>query len=235
MNKYLQTMEIIRRVRQETDTAVLCYSAGGKDGIALLDMLAHEFNHVICVYMYLVPDLDHVRPYIHWAQTHYSNVEVRCIRHWQYDVLVKNGFFCEPKENVEQRSIGDIEQFIREKIGIKYAFSGMKGVDGYMKRMRLKKFAKTGYVTEKGMVYPLALWTNKEVLKYIERKNLIKPFVYEVEKVSQGFVLNLQTLLLLRRKYPNDYKKTLAEFPFAEKLIFDYEREQDKATATDSN
>lgn len=223
-------MEIIRRIRQETDTAVLYYSAGGKDGIALLDMLAHEFKHVICVYMYLVPDLDHVRPYIHWAQTYYKNVEVKCIRHWQYDMFLKNGFFCKPNKSIKPRKIGDVEQSIREDTGIKYGFSGMKGVDGYMKRMRLKLFSKTGYITEKGMVYPLALWSNKEVLKYIERKNLIRPFVYEQGKASQGLTINLPILLTLRKEFPNDYKKVLAEFPFAEKLIFDYEREQNKTS-----
>lgn len=40
-------MQIIRSVRDKTDTAVLFYSAGGKDGIALLDMLAGVFDKVI--------------------------------------------------------------------------------------------------------------------------------------------------------------------------------------------
>lgn len=232
MNKFLQTTDIIRGVRQKTDTAVLYYSAGGKDGIALLDMLSNEFKRVICVYMYLVEGLDHVRPYIRWANTHYNNVEVMCIRHYQYDWIKKNGLFCEPDEDIIPRKIGDVEQYIRDLTGIKYGFSGMKGVDGYMKRMRLKKFAKTDFETEKGMVYPLAMWTNKEVLKYIGRKNLIKPFVYEQNKCSQGFSPTLPVLLMMKRKYPNDYIKTLAEFPFAEKLIFDYERKQDKTSAT---
>lgn len=51
MNKYALTMQIIRSVRDKTDTAVLFYSAGGKDGIALLDMLAGVFDKVICYYM----------------------------------------------------------------------------------------------------------------------------------------------------------------------------------------
>lgn len=224
MNKYLQTMKIIQRVREETDTAVLCYSAGGKDGIALLDMIAPVFKKVICYYMYIVPDLDHVRPYIQWAETHYKNVEVRCILHFQYDWLKKNGFFCVADESIKPRKIGDVEQEIREQTGIQYIFSGMKGVDGYMKRMRLKMFSKNGYITDKGMVYPLAIWTNKEVLRYIESKGLIRPFVYECGKVSQGFTPNLPCLLMMKKKYPNDYKKMLDVFPFAEKLIFDYER-----------
>ena len=52
MNKYALTMQIIRSVRDKTDTAVLFYSAGGKDGIALLDMLAGVFDKVICYYRF---------------------------------------------------------------------------------------------------------------------------------------------------------------------------------------
>ena len=233
MGKFQETMNIIRSVRKQTGTAVLFYSAGGKDSIALLDMLAKEFEKVICYYMYLIPNLDHVRPYIRWAETHYGNVEVRQIEHFQMDYFRKGGYFCDadprfqlPKKDpnaLRVRKIGDIEQWVREQTGIKFAFSGMKGQDGYMKRMRLKRFAHTGYITEKGMVYPLAVWTNAEVLQYISSKNLIKPFVYG-DGVSQGFTITLDVLTLLKAYYPRDYRRTLEVFPYAETLIFDYER-----------
>jgi len=229
MNKYALAMNIIRSVRESTDTAILYYSAGGKDGIALLDMLSGVFGKVICYYMYLIPNLDHVRPYIRWAETHYGNVEVRQIRHFQRDYYDASGFFRKPDPSVKPRGIGDIEKAVREETGIKYGFSGMKGVDGYMKRMRLKKFAKTGYITDKGMAYPLALWTNNEVLQYIRMRNLITPFVYEQGAISQGFTINLPIMLRMRKDYPDDYRRILAEFPYSEKLIFDYERKQDKA------
>lgn len=235
MNKYLLSMQIIQGIREKTDTAVLYYSAGGKDSIALLDMLASMFNKVICYYMYLIPDLDHVQPYIKWAKTKYNNVEIRQIKHFQRDYYDACGFFREPNISIKPRKIGEIEQAVREETGITYAFSGMKGVDGYMKRMRLKKFAKTGYVTDKGMVYPLALWTNKEVLQYINQKNLIKPFVYDAGAISQGFTIDLKTLLLMRNSYPNDYMRILNVFPYSEKLIFDYEREQNKSAGKSRN
>lgn len=228
MDKYAHTMSVIRSVREETDTAVMFYSAGGKDSIALLDMLAGVFDKVICYYMYLIPNLDHIKPYIEWAEKRYKNVEVRQIKHIQREYLEAAGIFCIPDESIKPRKIGDVEQAIREETGIKYAFNGMKGVDGYMKRMRLKLFAKTGYITEKGMVYPLALWTNGEVLKYIKTRNLIKPFVYTPKTVCQGFNIDLPTMLILREKFPRDYAKVLQEFPFAEKLIYDYEREQNQ-------
>ena len=78
------------------------------------------------------------------------------------------------------------------------------------------------------MVYPLALWTNKEVLQYIKSRNLISPFVYDANAISQGFGIDLNTMLLMRNKYPRDYQRILKEFPYSEKLIFDYEREQNQ-------
>lgn len=227
MNKFEDTMSLIRSIRRKTDTAVLYYSAGGKDGIALLDMLSPIFDRVICYYMWLIPDLDHVKPYIKWATTRYKNVEVRQIQHFQRDYFDYYGFFKEGEgdTSVKCRSIGDVEEMVRQETGIKWAFSGMKGVDGYMKRMRLLTFKKRNgnYLTDKGMVYPLAIWTNKEVLKYIDNRNLIKPFVYNPKLVSQGFGVDLASLLFMRERFPNDYLKTLREFPYCEKLIFDYE------------
>lgn len=224
-SKYAKTLHIIRRVRKETDTAVLFYSAGGKDSTALLDMLSKEFNRVICYYMYIIPKLDHIRPYIKWAE-HYGNVEVREILHNQWDALKHEGMFCDADPTLKIRKIGEIEEMVREETGQHYAFSGMKGVDGYMKRMRLKRFAKTEYITEKGMVYPLAEWTNKEVLKYIELKNLIKPFRYSwyENSASQGFCIKLPILLMMQERYPRDFDKMLEYFPYCEKLLFDYER-----------
>lgn len=223
MNKFAQAMQVIRRVRQETDTAILYYSAGGKDGIALLDMLAGVFNKVICYYMYLIPDLDHIRPYITWAETHYHNVEVRKIPHFQLDILKHNGFFCEPDESLKVRSVGEVEEEVRQATGLHYAFSGMKGVDGYMKRMRLKMYEKKGgLITEKGMAYPLANWTNKEVMKYLNARKLIQPFVYVDGNVSQGFGISLDCMLLMKYRYPADYERILRTFPYAEKLVFDF-------------
>lgn len=227
MTKYEETMQIIRGICQKTDTAVLFYSAGGKDGIALLDMLSPVFKKVICYYMWFVPGLDHVKPYLAWAVKKYPNVEIRQIQHYQRDYYDRYGFFqfSEGNPDIKPRKVGEVEEMVRQETGIKWAFSGMKGVDGYMKRMRLLTFKKRNgtYITEKGMVYPLAKWTNKEVLKYIEMRNLVKPFVYNPKDVSQGFGVDLRSLLILRQRFPRDYQRTVREFPFCEKLIFDYE------------
>ena len=82
------------------------------------------------------------------------------------------------------------------------------------------------YTSPKGMVYPLAIWTNKEVLAYIRKFNLITPFSYSNPKaVSQGCGLDADTLVHLKEKYPNDYNKILNEYPFAGIIIHNYEKQ----------
>lgn len=219
MNKFAHTQKIIQSIREQADTAVLFYSAGGKDSIALLDLIAPKFNKVICYFMYLVKDLEHVQLYLDWAKSKYTNIEIRQIPHFMVDVILKNGFFCDENPDVKVRKIGQIEAKAMEESGVNFAFSGMKGVDGFMKRMRLKMW-KPLYTSPKGMVYPLALWTNKEVLQYIENRNLIQPTQYNDKKVSQGVGLTYDTLSFCKKYYPNDYKKIIKEFPYAELIMY---------------
>lgn len=225
MSKYTQTIEIIKTVRAETESAMLYHSIVGKDSIALLDMIAPYFSHITCVFMYLVPGMKHIQEYMDWASYKYPNIDIIQVPGVQRFAMKKYGFFCLPDDSIKKTGIGDIEERVRQITGLKYAFNGMKGVDGYMKRMRLKRFARTGYITDKGMVYPLALWTNKEVQKYIDERGLKKPFIYEEGKVSQGLTPRIECLNSLRERFPKDYELFVRDFPFVEKLFFDYGQE----------
>lgn len=212
-------MNIIRSIREKTDTAILFYSAGGKDGIALLDMLAGVFDKVICYYMYLIPNLDHVRPYIKWAENHYKNVEVRQIKHYQRDYFDAFGFFKEPDESVKPRRIGDVESEVREETGIKYAFSGMKKADSMNRRLMLNTYPD---YENAGKVYPLADWTQRDVLTYMRQKGLPEPVRYS-NKASGGIGFNLDCFLWLRKNYPDDLRRIIKNFPMSERILFEYD------------
>lgn len=226
--KVAQTNEIIRRVRNSADTAVMFHSVNGKDSIALLDMLAKEFDHVYCIFMFFVDGLRHIESYINWATTHYANVTFVKIEHPSVAMYKKLGLFCESDNpDLDTPKLSEIEQAMRRYFNTEYIFSGMKGVDGFQKRMRLKMW-KPWYISPKGMVYPLALWTNKEVLSYIRSNSLIRPVEYEPGKVSQGVGVDYHTLMFLKKNYADDYARIVEVFPHAEISIIDYERKQDK-------
>lgn len=227
MNKYAETIEIIKKAIEVDgdDAAVLFYSAGGKDGIVLLDLLSKFYKKVICVYMYLIPNLSHTDKYILWAKKNY-NTEIIALPHYQRTIMKKNGFYCIPIDEDGFYSQREVEDFVRTKLNKKIIYNGMKGVDGYMKRMRLKMYAKNGYRNNQGVCFPLANWTNKECMRYIKSKMLIEPFSYDRTNGSQGLVLKIKELLYLRENYRCDYDKILKDFPFCEKIICDYERIQ---------
>ena len=67
--------KIIHNVREKTDTVILFHSGTGKDSIMLLDLCSKSFKKVICVFMYIVKDLDYENRYINWALKKYTNVE----------------------------------------------------------------------------------------------------------------------------------------------------------------
>ena len=224
MNKFIQSMRVIDRIREQTDTVLLYYSGGGKDSIALLDMVAPRFNKVVCVFEYIVKGMRHIQPYLDWVQR-YKNTELMQVEHPTRLLALHQGFFCDPRPDVKEMKFGELEEYVRKTTGIKYAFSGMKGVDGFMKRMRLKMFAKNDWITDKGMVYPLAIWKNSEVLRYISQRNLIKPFTYgktTEKQVSQGFLMEPNCMLHLIKYYPDDYKLVLQDFPYAETLMYEF-------------
>lgn len=114
INKFQEALINISRVRKETDTAVLLYSAGGKDSIALLDMLAKRFNKVVCYYLYHVQGLDHIKPYILWAEKRYGNVVVKQLPHNQVNSFLKFGIWCDPVLETKEMNERDIVEYIKK-------------------------------------------------------------------------------------------------------------------------
>lgn len=226
-------------VREQTNHAVMFHSVNGKDSIALLDMLAKTFDEVTCVFMYFVKGFDHIERVIRRTESRYPNVKFVQIPHLMLSNIKKGGVFCEPDPNVKALGIKDIELAVRKKTGQHFLFSGMKGVDGFMKRMRLKMWGE--YFTDtKGTVYPLALWTNKEVLQYIQLHNLQQPVDYSVlENVrvnksgrkhtppSNGIGFDVDVFLWLRKFYPQDLEMIYREYPLSRQILIRYDREQE--------
>ena len=141
-------------------------------------------------------------------------------------ISLYEGFFCDPHKDIKPLEYGEWEQKAIKDCNCQFAFSGMKGVDGYMKRMLLKKYAKNNYTKvwkgkNYGVVYPLALWTNKEVKQYNQSRNLIKNFSYGGDSVSCGIGFTETVFLYLIKYYPDDYKKILNDFPYADKILYD--------------
>lgn len=136
-----RAIDAIRHVASQTDRAVLFHSASGKDSIALLDLMSPYFKEIVCVYMYVVKDLDHIGRYVSWAQRRYPNARFVQIPHYAVFSYIKTGFLgCAKSPGQKKYSLGELTDSMRERLGIEWAFFGFKKTDGLNRRLMLQRY-----------------------------------------------------------------------------------------------
>lgn len=218
-SKIEQSKEIIRLVSQKTNRAILFYSTG-KDSIVTLDLMHPYFEEIVCVFMYFVRDLDHINKYLNWAHTKYPNVTIVQCPHWNLTYLLRSGVFCVPNPNVKVFKVAKVDEAMRLKHNINFSFYGMKKADSMNRRLMLNTYENA--ISNTNKVYPLADWTNKEVLAYMKAHKLPEPVRYSTN-ASGGVGFNIECYLWMRHNATADLAKVLKTFPMSEKLLYDFD------------
>lgn len=217
--------EIIELVSRETDSIILFHSLSGKDSIAMLDLLYPKFRRIVCVYMYVVPNLEHVNVYYRYARRKYPNIEFVQVPHYGFYSYVKSGYMG-IKQNREQRlwKLSDITEKIREKTGIEWVAYGFKQSDSLNRRLMLRSYkdGKEGICWATKKFYPLSTYKNGDILRYIHQEGLKEPETYGGMGQSCGCAIDsYEYLSYLKANYPEDLEKIFAVFPQARIVLID--------------
>jgi sulfate adenylyltransferase subunit 2 len=209
--------EIIDIVRQQTDEVLLFHSLAGKDSIALLDLCYSKFRRVVCVFLYLVKDLESSAVYYRYAKTKYPNIEFIQTPHMAYYSYRKYGLFgLDANSKQRKYTMSDICDKIREHTGIEWAIFGFKQSDSLNRRLMLRSY-KDGkeaicWATKKA--YPLSTYKNKDVIEYINRKQLKRPESYGSCSQSTGMAIDSDAYLnYLKLNFPDDLQKIVEQYP----------------------
>lgn len=218
------SQNIISSIGAKSNRAI-CFFSTGKDSITLLDLMYPYFDEILCVYMYFVPDLEHINKYLKWAKTKYPKIKIMQVPHWNLTYVLRSGLYCVQNNNVKLMKQKDIDDAIRTQTGIQYSFYGVKKNDSLNRRLMLNTYKENGYASSANRVYPLAEYTNKDILTYMRMRKLPQPIRYS-KKASGGVAFNEETFIYLRENYPNDLKKIFKAFPMSEKILFDYDQKQ---------
>lgn len=220
--------KIIEQLKQKTNEVILFHSMSGKDSIALLDLLYPHFE-VTCVFMYIVKDLQHINRYMNYINTQYPNVKIIQIPHFGVYSYIKSGYLgCKENPKQKQYNLADLTEMVREKTGIEWAVFGFKQSDSMNRRLMLRTYEDEAINDKSKKVYPLSKYKNKDILHYIQQNNLITPESYGKHQSSGTSIDDLEYLLFLREKFPNDLKKIFAEYPLAERKLYEYDYERTK-------
>ena len=214
----------IDSIRQKSD-ACLLFCSLGKDSLVLLDMINPKFERIVCIFMYFVKDLEHINRWIGWVKAKYPKIEFVQVPHWNLTYILRSGLYCVPNPKVKLLKLADVVKAMQLKYGIQYAFLGMKKADGMNRRLMLKGYEANNYENN-GLVYPLADWTQKDILAYMKQHGLPEPVRYSL-KASNGVGFNLDCLLWLENNYPQDLQKIYKTFPMCERVLWEYHNKQD--------
>lgn len=197
----------------------------GKDSLVTLDLVYPRFERVVCVFMYFVKDLDHINGWIRWIKKKYPKVDFMQVPHWNLTYILRGGLYCVPNPKVKLWNLSKTIEALRLKTNCYYVFLGMKKADGMNRNLMLKGYESNGY-ENKGLVYPLASWTQKDVLAYMKQKRLPQPVRYSI-KAGGGVGFSKETFTWLEKHYPQDLEKIYKVFPMSERILFEQNYKQD--------
>ena len=209
----------------EKQSSCIIMCSLGKDSLVTLDLVYPHFERVVCVFMYFVKDLDHINGWIRWVKKKYPKVEFMQVPHWNLTYILRGGLYCVPNPKVKLWNLSKTIEALRLKTNCYYVFLGMKKADGMNRNLMLKGYEANGY-ENKGLVYPLASWTQKDVLAYMKQKRLPQPVRYS-SKAGGGVGFSEETFTWLEKHYPQDLQKIYKVFPMSERILFEQNYKQD--------
>lgn len=224
-----KALNIVKTIATQSNSVILFHSASGKDSIALLDLLYPHFNRIVCVYMYVVPNLDHINRYIAYAQRKYPKAEFIQVPHYGLFSYYKTGYMGCNQRNIRKYNLSELTDLIRAKYGIEWVCFGFKQSDGMNRRVMLRTYEQNAINTSTHKFFPLSEYKNGDVMRYIEQNNLIKPEKYGSTQSSGTNISDIGYLTYLRNNYPQDLKKIIAEFPMVERILYEYDYETAQA------
>ena len=233
--------DCIDYVASQTDTCILMCSLG-KDSIVTLDMIYPRFKKVIAVFMYFCKGLEHIERWVAWTKARYPNIEFYQIPHWNLTYILRSGLYCTPHPKQKLLKLADVLKALRLKHGTQWVFLGMKKADGMNRNLMITRF-KDAHYTDNYQAYPLAEFSQKQILSYMTMNRLPMPVMYslstsgdgaKVGKASNGIGFNVDCLLWLEKYWPQDLATIYKTFPLCERVLLEFHYKQEREKAKES-
>ena len=206
-------LNLLHIVRAETDAIGVAVSFG-KDSLATLDLCCRVFSRVEGYYLYRVAGLRIVSEWADAVRARHG-VNVRMYPHFDLSRCYRNAVF-QPHfsgtDKVAQVKMADVEQQFRVDANVSWLAYGWRRNDSFSRALIMRKTR--GFDADAQRVFPLRSWKRGDVYGYLERRNIPLPEGLG-RKEQGGLDFHPDALRLLRDRYPDDYARWLADFPFS--------------------
>lgn len=215
---------IIQQAAQITNSAIVGFSTG-KDSLVTLDLCRRYLKRVHVFFMYLVPGLEFQERSLKYYEQRF-NVQILRLPHWQLAGMLSACTFRNPTSatcSLPNIKITDAENLVRERFGCDWIAYGLKKSDSLSRRPWLEKNG--GIDHKKRTFYPVADFTDKAIYAYLRKYRLPLPVDYRLFGRSFGRLWAAE-LQGIKSHFPDDYRRILEVFPYAEAEIKRIEYQQ---------
>lgn len=208
---------------------ILVGLSGGKDSLVTLDLAVREFGagNVRAYFMYLVKGLRCVETTIRWCERRYK-IEVDYFPHWQLGMAYKYATYMPHYAKAagwRDMRLVDVEQAARAKADATWLAYGHRMTDSIERVGMLKRIG--GFDTAGNRVYPLWCWNEAAVMSYLRQRRIPPPPRLSILKRSMsGVGFQIDTLLAIRQRFPDDFEKIVEKFPFLPAKIAKHEMQK---------
>lgn len=201
-----------------TDSVIVAFS-GGKESVIVADMCHRYFKNVKMFFMYICPDLSFQERTLEFYEKKWQTEIIR-IPHMDVSEYFHYGSFRNPDWTFPVVSINDIYHYIRLETDMWWIAAGERIDDSIVRRAMMKKSGSIDM--QRGRFYPISAWNKKDVLKYIKFHNLY--LGQDSRKLGFSFKsLWGRELSMVKKYFPDDYRKIIKLYPFAEAGVLRYE------------
>lgn len=208
----------IKTQSKVTDSVIVAFS-GGKESVVVLDLCFRYFKNVKPFFMYICPDLSFQERTLEWYEKKYQTEIIR-LPHMDVSEFFHYGSFRNPDLTFPIVSINDIYKYVRLQTDIWWIAAGERINDSIVRRAMMKKSGSID--TQRGRIYPVSEWKKQEIIDYIKFHNLY--LGADSKKMGFSFkTLEGRELHMIKENFPDDYRKILRLYPFAEAGVLRYE------------
>lgn len=223
--------EVIRQIKDRTDSVLLSFSCG-KDSIITWLAIKDHFKKIVPYFLYVVPDLEFVEKAIRYYED-LLGTRIYRMPHPALNRLLINNVYMPPERldvvdamRLKELDYADIRDAVAASEGLPKGTFDAKGVRAADSMMRRTHFKMRGGINwTKNYFYPVWDWKKAELVGRMRDAKIKVPVDYRLFGRSFDGI-DFRFLYPIKQNFPEDYARILEWFPLAELEIKRYEYAQ---------